>query len=151
MKLNQFTDLGLRTLIYLTQPQRASPFTISEMAQQLNISKNHLVKVVHFMAKMNWVNTTRGKGGGVVLAKAPAEYRLGSVIRLLEEHVDQSHSLVNCDSPYCILNPVCKLKSLLHDALNVFFDYLEQYTLADAVRNPLLLNELQLIDVIRIE
>ena len=95
MKLNQFTDLGLRTLIYLTQPQRASPFTISEMAQRLNISKNHLVKVVHFMARMNWVTTTRGKGGGVVLAKAPSEYRLGSVIRQLEEHVDQSHSLVN--------------------------------------------------------
>ncbi|WP_369790153.1 Rrf2 family transcriptional regulator [Rouxiella sp. WC2420] len=146
MKLNQFTDLGLRTLIYLTQPNRETPFTIGEMASELNVSANHLVKVVHFLARQGWVNTTRGRNGGIILAKDMLEYQLGTVIRILEERADNSNELVNCHSPECVLIRHCQLKSLLHSAMLNFFEYLNQYTLADAVNNPQSLSALWRID-----
>jgi len=82
MKLNQFTDLGLRTLIYLTQPARSTPFTIRQAALELDVSANHLVKVVNFMGHQGWVVTTRGRNGGMSLARPMSEYPLGTVIRI---------------------------------------------------------------------
>ena len=132
MQINRFTDLGLRVLMYLTQPPRATPFTISEMAKELMVSQNHLMKVVHFMAKQGWVVTTRGKGGGISLARTAQDYRLGHTVSILENN----HSLVNCDEPPCILRNTCTLKSALNKALQAFFDYLDQYTLADMIKIP---------------
>lgn len=152
MQLNRFTDLGLRVLMYLTQPARATPFTISEMAHELLVSQNHLVKVVHFMARQGWINTTRGKGGGISLAQSPSDYRLGQAIRMLEsytqnqtQHQAQSQppssqsqiALVDCNTPPCILRSSCILKPTLDQALQVFFNYLDQYTLADMIKSPI--------------
>ena len=150
MKLSQFTDIGLRTLIYLTQPAREQPFTISQMAEELNVSSHHLVKVVHFMARQGWILTFRGRNGGMVLARSPADYKLGTVIRTLEERAYNAQQLVNCHSPVCPLSYNCKLKSILQDAINIFTSYLEQYTLADAVRNPQALRGLMHIPVVNV-
>ena len=79
MQLNRFTDLGLRVLIYLTQPPRPTPFTISEMADELMVSHNHLVKVVHFLGQHGWLATVRGKGGGLELARPPQRIGVGAV------------------------------------------------------------------------
>ena len=137
MQLNRFTDLGLRVLIYLTQPPRPTPFTISEMAEELMVSHNHLVKVVHFMGKQGWVQTTRGKGGGISLARPASEYRLGQAIKTLEQNTQQQIQLVDCHSTPCTLISICALKPALDQALQVFFDYLDQYTLADMIKAPL--------------
>lgn len=150
MKLNQFTDLGLRALIYLTQSARATPFTINQMATEMNVSAHHLVKVVHFMARQGWVVTSRGRNGGVALARKPIDYKLGTVIRILEERADNSNQLVNCHSPACPLRYNCNLKSILHGAMTVFVEYLEQYTLSDAVRDPQGLSEQVHIPVINV-
>ena len=152
MQLNRFTDLGLRVLMYLTQPSRPTPFTISGMAEELIVSQNHLVKVVHFMSKQGWVKTTRGKGGGIVLALPPAEYRLGKVIQTLESNTSNQNSLVDCNHPPCILRPSCILKPTLDQAVQVFFNFLDQYTLADAIRQPVQQsiskeNRIQLLDL----
>ena len=66
MQLNKFTDYALRILMYISQPKDA-PYTIAEIARDLRVSQNHLVKIVHFMGKQDWIITTRGKGGGIRL------------------------------------------------------------------------------------
>lgn len=137
MQLNRFTDLGLRVLMYLTQPARPTPFTISEMAEELIVSQNHLVKVVHFMSKQGWIKTTRGKGGGITLAMLPSNYRLGQVVKTLESNTSSQNSLVGCNHPPCILRPSCQLKGALDQAMQVFFDHLDQYTLANAIKQPI--------------
>ena len=137
MQLNRFTDLGLRVLIYLTQPARSTPFTISEMAEELMVSHNHLVKVVHFMGKQGWVQTTRGKGGGISLARPASEYRMGEAIKMLEKNTQNQNQLVDCHTTPCTLINICILKPALDQALQVFFDYLDQYTLADMIKTPL--------------
>lgn len=142
MKLHQFTDLGLRTLIFLTQPARETPFTVSQTAKELQVSVNHLVKVVHFMGQQGWIRTVRGRNGGICLAKDLSEYPLGDTILALEERADESQHLVNCHSPLCPLISHCNLNGILQGAMQVFILHLNQYTLADAVRNPQGLNAL---------
>lgn len=151
MKLHQFTDLGLRALIFLTQPARSTPFTINQTAHELQVSVNHLVKVVHFMGQQGWIRTVRGRNGGIYLAKALKEYRLGDIIQVLEERADESKHLVNCHSPLCPLVNHCNLNDMLQSAMQVFISHLNQYTLADAVRNRQKLNELVRIPSILLE
>ena len=81
MQLNRFTDLGIRVLMYLGSIEGSS-VTIARLAEDLQVSKNHLVKVVHFMAQQQWLLTSRGKSGGIALAKRPEDYAIGNVVRV---------------------------------------------------------------------
>lgn len=133
MQLTHFTDLGLRVLMYLSHPEpQHPPVTISEIAERFEVSRNHLVKVVHFMSQQGWLLTTRGKGGGLALAQAPEAYRLGTLIQALEGATD----LIDCADPPCRLRGRCQLKGLLDKALVAFFAVLDEYTLADATASP---------------
>ncbi|MFW9621364.1 Rrf2 family transcriptional regulator [Macromonas bipunctata] len=133
MQITRFTDLGLRVLMYLSMGERdTARATITELAERLAVSRNHLVKVVHRLAQLGLVATTRGKGGGMALARPADQYHLGDVVRALEDNP----SLIDCGAPPCVLARNCQLKSALDDALQAFFERLNQYTLADAVRAP---------------
>ncbi|OZI22686.1 BadM/Rrf2 family transcriptional regulator [Bordetella genomosp. 7] len=133
MQLTRYTDFGLRVLMYLTQAgARETPVTIPEIAERFAVSRNHMVKVVHFLGQQGWVATTRGKGGGLRLAHPPTAYRLGDLVHTLE----RQGQLINCAQPPCALNGMCRLSGLLADGLQVFFDTLNRHTLADLVRAP---------------
>ena len=130
MQLNKFTDYGFRLLLYLSQSTATDVYTIGKIATDLQISQNHLVKIVHYLAKKGWVLTTRGKGGGVQLAPISMGLRVGDVIEELEANT----SLVECNVPPCVLRSNCNLKSHLDHATRVFYDYLNQYTLEQMIR-----------------
>ncbi|MVW72742.1 MULTISPECIES: Rrf2 family transcriptional regulator [unclassified Bordetella] len=133
MQLTRYTDFGLRVMMYLTQAgARETPVTITEITERFAVSRNHIVKVVHFLGQQGWVATTRGKGGGLRLARPPSTYRLGDLVRTLEHQ----SMLVNCAEPPCALAGMCRLAGVLADSLQVFFDTLNQHTLADLVRAP---------------
>lgn len=145
MKLNLFTDIGIRALIYLTQPAHGEPFTIHRMATELNVSAHHLVKVINFMGQQGWILTFRGRNGGVKLACSPDDYRLGCIISTLEERSGASSPLINCFSPLCPLRNNCRLNPMLQGAMAAFTEHLDQYTLKDAVDNPHALSALVII------
>ncbi|HEX5312943.1 Rrf2 family transcriptional regulator [Aquabacterium sp.] len=132
MQLTQFTDLGLRVLMYLSHQGRDTPVTIAEVAERFTASRHHLVKVVHFMGQQGWLVTTRGKGGGLALAHPLNHYRLGATIRVLE----RLNELIDCGDPPCTLQGRCHLKSILDEAMEALFERLDRYTLADAVGAP---------------
>ncbi|RKK04616.1 Rrf2 family transcriptional regulator [Pseudoroseomonas wenyumeiae] len=136
MRLTLYTDYALRALIYLglRQDRRVS---IREIATAHRISENHLVKVVHQLGRGGFVETTRGKGGGLRLARAPEEIRIGDVVRFTEEDM----ALVACFQPTatgggCALINACRLQSLLGEALAGFMAVLDSRTLADLLGPP---------------
>jgi Rrf2 family nitric oxide-sensitive transcriptional repressor len=133
MKLNDFTDYSLRVLIYLaTAPGRRA--TIAEIANAFGISENHLTKVVHFLGKQGWVATVRGKGGGLLLTKEPADVRLGDIVR----DTEGAARLAECfdeDGGACTIDGACRLKGVLTQAMDAFYDVLDRYSLADITRN----------------
>lgn len=132
MQLNKFTDYAFRILIYISRP-REEIYTITELAEKLDVSQNHLVKIVHFMAKQNWIVTSRGRGGGIKLAATALTTPLGEMIRTLQG--DQP--LVNCAEPLCTIRPRCGLKSVFDQAMVQFYQFLNQYTLSQFVQADL--------------
>ena len=128
MQLNKFTDYALRILMYISR-SRDTPYTIAEIAADLHVSQNHLTKIVHFMAKQHWLITMRGKGGGIKVSAAALAMPVGEVIRTLQGNPQ----LVSCDAPVCILKSGCRLKSLLDEALEQFYQSLNRYTIAQCV------------------
>ncbi|MCO6412484.1 MAG: Rrf2 family transcriptional regulator [Thiogranum sp.] len=133
MKLTTFSDYTLRVLIYLALRQdRLS--TIGEIAEAYGISRNHLMKVVHYLGTEGYLDTVRGKGGGVRLAMAPEHINIGGLVRQTES----STVLVECFDPAhsnCAIEPACALHGMLRQALESFFAVLDRYTLADILRN----------------
>jgi Rrf2 family transcriptional regulator, nitric oxide-sensitive transcriptional repressor len=140
MRLTTFTDYTLRVLMFLAiEPERLA--TIPEIAEAYGISENHLMKVVHRLARSGLIESVRGKGGGARLARPAADIRLGQVIRSSEGET----SIVECfsaENNSCRITPACRLSKILADAFEGFYKTLDTYTLADLVNNPQQLGEL---------
>lgn len=128
MHLSKFTDYAFRVLMFLAHHQDELR-TIPQLAESLQVSQNHLVKVVHFMAKQGWLITARGKGGGIRISSLILSMAVGEVIRTLQGNP----RLIDCNSPACILKPHCHLKSVLDHALEHFYQYLNQYSVSECI------------------
>lgn len=143
MRLTQLSDYSLRVLMYLgARPERLA--TIQEIARAYGISENHLMKVVHRLAQHGFVETVRGRGGGLRLKGEAEGIRLGAVVRAVEE----DFRLVECfgSGDTCRITDVCRLKRILHQALGAFLESLDAWTLADLVRRPKTLMDALAID-----
>jgi Rrf2 family nitric oxide-sensitive transcriptional repressor len=139
MKLTLFTDYSIRVLLYLgARPERLC--SIGEVAQAYRISQNHLMKVVNKLARQGYVDSVRGRAGGIRLGRAPAEINLGALIRETEDGFD----LVDCGS--CVVAPACGVTGVLGEALGAFLAVLDRYTLADMLTPRLRLRELLLAE-----
>lgn len=134
MRLTQFTDYALRTLLYLgVHDDRLVP--VSEVARSYRVSHNHLVKVAAMLTELGVVEAVRGRGGGLRLAVDPAEVNVGWVIRRTEP----DFHLVECfdrATDTCPITPACMLKKVLHEARRNFLETLDRYTLADFLASP---------------
>jgi Rrf2 family transcriptional regulator, nitric oxide-sensitive transcriptional repressor len=136
MRLTTYTDYSLRVLIRLAlEPEKL--VTIADIARSYRISEHHLMKVVHQLGVAGYVETVRGHGGGLRLAKAPAEIMIGDVVRKTEPDL----GLVDCfrTPGSCMIEPACALSGLLGEAMDAFMDVLDHHTLADLLikRGPL--------------
>ncbi len=134
MRLTSFTDYTLRVLIYLGAHLNEDRLaTIGDIAAAYGISQNHLMKVVHHLAKQNYVETMRGNSGGMRLARAPEQINVGDVVRGAEEDL----AVVECfqeGNLKCPIVPVCTLRTVLGHAMNAFLEVLDGQTLADLLR-----------------
>jgi Rrf2 family nitric oxide-sensitive transcriptional repressor len=137
VRLTVYTDYGLRLLMYVALKKNGLT-TIQEVADAYSISKNHLMKVAYDLGRHGVLETVRGRGGGLSLARAPEKIGLGEVVRRLEE----DFTMVECFSPdanACSITGPCRLKGVLREALNAYLAVLDRYTLADLTgRNPAL-------------
>lgn len=135
MQLTLFTDYCFRVLIYLAQqPQRR--VTVTELSEYYGISRHHLVKVVHWLGRHGYVATSRGKQGGLCLARPAGDINIGQVARATEPGFD----LVECfdaATNTCRILPQCGLAGVLMRGARAFLAELDRYTLADLSARPL--------------
>ena len=141
MRLTSFTDYSLRVLTYLgLREDRLT--TIREISGTFGVSENHLMKVIYKLGKLGYIETVRGRGGGMRLAGNPAEINLGTVVR----QVEPDFTIVDCFEAGrrddCVIHPACRLQTLLGKALGAFLGVLDKHSLADILKNPKKLNSL---------
>lgn len=129
MRVTLHLDYALRTLIFLAA-HRHKRVTTQQVSAAYQISKNHLVRVVQNLEKNGFVKLTYGRGGGMALAKDPAEINLGAVMRAIEPNMDLVECFNNATNT-CPISPVCRLKGVLREAGNAFLATLDRYTLSD--------------------
>ena len=140
MRLTTFTDYTIRVLIYLAMhPDELT--TVAELAQRYEISRNHLTKVIHHLGQQGYIETLRGKGGGVRLATSAADINL----RILIRETEKNSALVECFAPsvnHCKITSACRLSGVLHEAQEAFYQVLDKYSVSDLVTGPAALDRL---------
>ncbi|PIT14756.1 hypothetical protein BGI30_03835 [Snodgrassella alvi] len=129
MQLNRFTDLGLRVLISLQYLPESELTTVELLAKQLNVSRNHLVKIVYFMAQTGWIDSFKGRNGGIRLAAPSHQLKLGDIILALEQTSSETPAIINCQQPSCSMTEFCNLPQVFNEALQAFYHSLNHYTL----------------------
>ena len=105
--------------------------TIAEIANCYGISRNHLMKVVNRLAAQGYVETIRGRQGGLRLARAAESISIGQIVREMERNLE----VVDCVGTACPLLPDCGLRSALHEATDAFLRTLDRYSLANLTQN----------------
>lgn len=128
MHLTTFSDYAMRTLVYIGL-KHGELVTISTIAKAYEVSENHLMKVVNFLGQRGYIETIRGKGGGLRLARSPETINLGELVLATEGDAGLL-ACVNGQSGCCI-QPACKLTAILREAHEAMFLVLNRYTLAD--------------------
>ncbi len=126
MHLAKFTDYALRMCLYLgAHPDRR--VSISEIATAHNISRGNMMKVANQLVAAGVLQSTRGRAGGLELARPASDIGIGELTR----HMEGDHQMVDCAN--CILIGKCGLLGSLQQAKNAFYDSLNKLSLADAL------------------
>jgi Rrf2 family transcriptional regulator, nitric oxide-sensitive transcriptional repressor len=143
MRQTLHTDYALRVLIYVAVAD-GKLITISDIAESFDISKQHLMKVVSDLSQKGYLDTVRGRGGGIRLRGSPRDINIGQVVRQTEDKLD----VIGClgQRGYCPIERVCVLRGVLYDAMQAFLAVLDEYTLADLVKPQRALASLLLLD-----
>jgi len=134
MKLTFFSDYSLRILMFAAL-HKDGKFSVDDVAKTYGLSRHHVAKAVNFLTRGGYLRAQRGRGGGIRLGRQAREIRVGTLVRQTERALP----LVECFNAVnntCPLIRACLLKRALAQAASAFFTALDQYTLADLVREP---------------
>lgn len=133
MRLTNFSDFSMRLLMYAAVNEDRL-ITIEETSEVYDISRAHLMKIANTLTRAGYLKAVRGRSGGLKLAKPPKKIRLGDVLRATELDFD----LVECftKDSQCVITRACRLRGILHEALDAFAATLDRYTLADLMLRP---------------
>jgi len=131
MRLTLYTDFALRVLIQAGLND-GSLTTIKDTARSFGISKTHLMKVVNDLSQKGYLETVRGRNGGIRLMRGPQDINIGRVVRDTEDQLD----VIGClgRRGYCPIQRICVLRGVLSDATEAFLAVLDTHTLADLIK-----------------
>lgn len=132
MRLTLHTDYALRVLMYAGVRADALS-TIPEIVERFDISKGHVMKVVHRLGQLGYIDTIRGKRGGIRLGRKAEQINVGAVVRDMERELGVLGCLQGSEG-YCRIEGCCVLRRALRDATNAFLATLDRYTLADLMK-----------------
>ena len=135
MRLTDYTDYSLRVMLYLAV-RRDGLSTIQDISDAYGISKNHLMKIVQRLGDLGWVETVRGRNGGLRLAEHSDALTVGELVRAMES----DFALVGCFPDEtglcrpCAIETECRLQAALAAARDAFFAELDRHTIADVAQ-----------------
>lgn len=141
MKLTTYTDFGIRTLIYLATLPEGTKSSSADVARIYQASRNHIAKVIAHLSALGYIDSSRGKNGGIWLIQQPDNINIGKLIRQLENTFTATLPMPESESEDSNL-PECKLKQALSAATQAFLTSMDEFTLSDLLENRTTINEL---------
>jgi Rrf2 family nitric oxide-sensitive transcriptional repressor len=127
MRVTKRTNIAMRVLMYCAaNPGRL--VTKHEIAKRCNASENHLAQVINQLAQLGFLNTQRGRNGGLELGRSADQIIIGDIFRALEAPVPLAECFADVDNT-CPLTDACRLRTALTDAANAFYETLDPITL----------------------
>lgn len=131
MNITMFSDYALRVLIYLAVDD-AEKSTAKDIATSYDISFHHVAKAAQWLAREGYINSERGRSGGITLKRSIHDINIGELVRATEAGA----ALVECmrsQGGTCCITPACGLKLALAEAQDAFYTTLEKFSLADVI------------------
>lgn len=138
MKLTTYTDFGIRTLMYLATLPEGTRSSSADVANVYQASRNHIAKVIAHLSALGYIQSSRGKNGGIWLIQPAEEINIGKLIRQLENNL----SGIDCQTTNCRLTSACKLKVALQAGTDAFLATMDQFYLSHLIENKNELNEI---------
>ena len=129
MRFTRYTDYSLRVLIHLALHEERL-CSIGEISRSYDVSHNHLMKVVSALHHGGFVETVRGRAGGMRLARPASEISVGDVVR----HTEEGFELADCSG--CSLAPACGLTGVLAKGTLAMLAVFDSYSIADLLTDP---------------
>lgn len=145
MRITKRTNIAMRLLMYCAaHPDRL--VTKTEIAACCNVSENHLAQVINQLSQLGYLSTQRGRNGGMMLGRSPESIQVGSVFRDVEGDLPIVECFADADNS-CPLVSACRLKTILAEAAQAFYAFLDKVTLSELVcDNDRLISMLQPIE-----
>ncbi|WP_016955909.1 RrF2 family transcriptional regulator [Catenovulum sp. SX2] len=143
MQLTRFTDYALRTLIFLAEKPAGFKMSLGQLASFFDMNLNHLQKVSQKLVQLGYIESSRGKQGGISLAVDSTKLTIADVVRNIEPEL----YAVDCEGTECPIRTSCNLRGVFATATNAFMAELEAKTLADvAYKGPGKFDDLLLME-----
>ncbi len=133
MRLTVRTNLAMRALMFCAVNADRT-VRKSDIAEACNASENHLGVVINMLGQTGFIETARGRNGGIRLKVAPEALSVGQVFRVFEANVPFAECFAGSDN-HCPLTASCRLRGQLSVALEAFYSSLDKITLADLVQD----------------
>ncbi|WP_255554895.1 Rrf2 family transcriptional regulator [Moritella sp. 24] len=131
MKITTYTDFGIRTLMYLSTLPKGQRSSSAEVANVYDASRNHIAKVIAHLSALDYIESSRGKNGGIWLAKPAAEINIGQLVRALEHNLKG----IDVNASDSDVVPISQLKKVLETGVDAFLQTLDQYYLTDLLND----------------
>lgn len=133
MRLTVRTNLAMRALMFCAV-NSDRVVRKADIAESCNSSENHLGVVINMLGQTGFIETARGRNGGIRLKVAPEALSVGQVFRVFEANVPFAECFAGTDN-HCPLTATCRLRGHLSVALEAFYATLDKVTLADLVKD----------------
>jgi Rrf2 family transcriptional regulator, nitric oxide-sensitive transcriptional repressor len=140
MRLTTKTNLAVRVLMACAVNDGIT-LRSAEIADACNASLNHLLQVVNALQGFGFVDTIRGRSGGLRLTRPPAQISVGDVFRVFESGVPFAECFA-AETNTCPLSETCRLRGYLSRAVEAFYHELDMVTLEDLTKGNCGLTEL---------
>ncbi len=131
MRITKRTNIAMRLLMFCAaHPDRL--VTKAEIAQTCNISENHLAQVVNQLSQLGYLNTQRGRKGGLALRRSPSQILIGDVFRDIEGVLPMVECFADLENTCPLIN-ACRLRGALTKAAEAFYGALDEFTLESLI------------------
>ena len=127
MRLTKFTGHAIRILIDCARAD-GGLIKVAALSERLDITQQNVFKIVNLLVRSGFIVSMRGRHGGVKLSRPPAEIRIGDVVRATEVTRVEIEGATGAARDRGV-------NRVLDDALEAFVEVLDQYTIADMLKN----------------